>query len=237
MPNWYKSSNKSLLKYIPSVFDKNTGWGKVSRLLESLSGDMVDTYYLRLSGFSKKQKYDLFGQDAYQINQEIWGKDVYDYFSTHLNLSNIDRLMAVDQITHLPEYILAKSDISGMANGLEVRTPFIDVKVVEWINKLDSSFKNKDYSKRILKDILRESGVDQDIVHRKKAGFTPPLRQWMKDSDSVLQHYLLSKDSTLNFLDANYLRQIYNDNLSTDYSMSNNLFTLLVLGVWLEKNI
>jgi asparagine synthase (glutamine-hydrolysing) len=237
LPNWYKSSNKSLLKYIPSVFDKNTGWGKVSRLLESLSGDMVDTYYLRLSGFSKKQKYDLFGQDAYQINQEIWGKDVYDYFSTHLNLSNIDRLMAVDQITHLPEYILAKSDISGMANGLEVRTPFIDVKVVEWINKLDSSFKNKDYSKRILKDILRESGVDQDIVHRKKAGFTPPLRQWMKDSDSVLQHYLLSKDSTLNFLDANYLRQIYNDNLSTDYSMSNNLFTLLVLGVWLEKNI
>jgi len=124
-----------------------------------------------------------------------------------------------------------------MANGLEVRTPFIDVKVVEWINKLDSSFKNKGYSKRILKDILGESGVDQDIVHRKKAGFTPPLRQWMKDNDSVLQHYLLSKDSTLNFLDANYLRQIYNDNLSTDYSMSNNLFTLLVLGVWLEKNI
>ncbi len=217
---------------MPSGFDKNTGWGKASRLFESLSGDMVDTYYLRLSGFSKKQKFDLFGQDISQINERIWGEDVYDYFSTRSNLSSIDRLMAVDQITHLPEYILTKSDISCMANSLEARAPFIDVKVIEWINKLNSSFKDRGYSKRILKDILQEAGVERDIVHRKKAGFTPPLRGWMKESDEMVQHYLLAKDSTLNFLDMGFLRKLYNNN----YIQSNHLYTLLSLGVWLDNS-
>jgi len=237
LPSWYKNFNISMLSKIPVAFDKRAEWGKVSRLLESLSGDMIETYYLRLSGFSKKQKYDLFGQDIRQINNSIWSDDVNYYFNKHTNLSNIDQLMAVDQITHLPEYILTKSDISGMANGLETRAPFIDVKFIEWINRLDSSFKNGGYSKRILKDILQEAGVDKDIVHRKKAGFTPPLRGWMKGSDEMVQHYFFAKDSPLNFLNMGSLRPLYKYNLSSDYSMSNHLFTLLVLGIWLEKNI
>jgi asparagine synthase (glutamine-hydrolysing) len=235
LPDLYRGFNRSLLKYTPLVFDKRAGWGKTNRILESLSGDMVDTYYLRLSGFSKKQKFDLFGQDKEQINQNIWNKDIYEYFNKHPNLSSIDRLMAVDQITHLPEYILTKSDISGMANSLEARAPFIDVEFIEWINKLPISFKDGGYSKRILKDILQESGVDKDIVHRKKAGFTPPLKSWMKDSNEIIKHFLLSEESTLGFLDKDYLRGIYEYNASNDYPMSNHLYTLLTLGIWLES--
>lgn len=235
LPELYRDFNKSLLKYTPLAFDKRAGWGKTNRILESLSGDMVDTYYLRLSGFSKKQKFDLFGQDKGQINQNIWNKDIYEYFNKHPNLSSLDQLMAIDQITHLPEYILAKSDISGMANSLEARAPFIDVEFIEWINRLPASFKGGNYSKRILKDILQESGVSKDIVHRKKAGFTPPLKGWMKDSNETIRHFLLSEESTLNFLDKSYLKGVYDYNISNDYPMSSHLYTLLTLGIWLEN--
>jgi len=224
-----------LLRRTPLAFDKSTGWGKVNRLLESLSGSMIDTYYLRLSGFSKKQKFDLFSQDQNQINQDIWNEDIYDYFAKHSSLPSVDQLMAVDQITHLPEYILTKTDISGMANGLEARAPFIDVEFIEWINKLPASFKDGNYSKQILKDILQESGVDKDIVHRKKAGFTPPLKGWMEDSNEIIKHFFLSEGSTLDFLNKDYLKGIFEYNVSNGYPMSNHLYTLLTLGIWLEN--
>ncbi len=229
LPQSYKNFNKKMLRHTPLRFNKNKGWGKVSRLLESLSGDMLETYYLRLSGFSKKQKVDLFNQDYCQIDRNIWNDDISSYLSRHSGLSNIDKLMAVDQITHLPEYILTKSDISGMTNGLETRAPFIDVKFIEWINKLDSSCKVKGYSKRILKDILLETGVDRDIVHRKKAGFTPPLREWMNGSSELVEHCLLSESSPLNFLNKNFLAETYN------HSVSNDIYTLLCLGIWMEN--
>jgi len=235
LPSLYTNMNRSLLRHTPLAFDKSTGWGKINRLLESLSGDMIDTYYLRLSGFSKKQKFDLFSQDQNQINQNIWNEDIYDYFAKHSSLPSVDQLMAVDQITHLPEYILTKTDISGMANGLEARAPFIDVEFIEWINKLPTSFKDGNYSKRILKDILQESGVDKDIVHRKKAGFTPPLKGWMEDSNEIIKHFFLSEGSTLDFLNKDYLKGIFEYNVSNGYPMSNHLYTLLTLGIWLEN--
>ena len=235
LPKQFKELGSFLLTKTPLSFDKAQGWGKISRLIESLSGDFVDTYYLRLTGFSKKQKFNMFGNDKIQIYQNIWNNDIYDYFKKYDNLSNIDKLMAIDQITHLPEYILTKSDISTMANSIEARAPFIDVVFIDWINSLNTSFKNGGYSKRILKDILQESGVSKDIVHRKKAGFTPPLRNWIKKMNDALGHYMLSENSSLDFFDKDVLKQMYRYNIDNNYSMSNNLYILLVLGIWLDN--
>ena len=145
-------------------------------------------------------------------------------------------MLAVDQISHLPDYILTKSDISGMANGLEIRSPFIDVDFIEWSNKLHNSFKNKNYSKRILKDILSDQGIPNDIVYRKKAGFTPPLRKWLQDSDELIRFYFLSDTTPLKFLNKDFLGRLYNFNIENNYSISNQVFILLCLGIWLDQN-
>ena len=231
----FKLTNASLT-HIPYGPNKSTGYGKIARVLESISGNLADTYYLRLSGYSKKQKYDLLNNDTEQLQSNIWNNEIYDYFKTHKNVSPIDQLMAIDQITHLPEYILTKSDISGMASGLEARAPFIDVDFIDWVNKLNSSYKTKSYSKRILKDILQETGVPQNIIHRKKAGFTPPLRKWLSQEDEMLKYYMLSNDSLLSFFSKNIMEKVYNYNRLNNYTQSNNLWIILVLGIWLEEN-
>lgn len=235
-PDYLKKLSTNLLSRIPLSLNKSKGYGKVGRILESISGDLIDTYYLRLTGYSKKQKFSLFDKDRSQLDDKIWNSEIYDYFQTHQNLSNVDKLMAIDQITHLPEYILTKSDVSGMSNSIEARAPFIDVKFIDWINKLEMSYKTKGYSKRILKDILQETGVPSNIIHRKKAGFTPPLRGWLKELDSLLQHYMLSEDSVLSFLSKDIMKQMYTFNLKNDYALSNHLWIILVLGIWLDNN-
>jgi len=235
LPDWYKKMNLSMLNNLPIRLDKKKGLGKVSRLLESMSGDMIDTYYLRLSGFSKHHKLGLFN-DSKQLQQSIWGDDISQYFIKNNDVSNLDKMHAIDQMTHLPEYILTKSDISGMANGVEIRAPFIDVEFIQWANKLQNSYKNGSYSKKILKDILYAKGVPKDIVYRKKAGFTPPLRKWLANSDEIIRHYFFSDNSPLQFINQSFLKRLYDFNIKTDYSMSNQIFILLSLGIWLEKN-
>ncbi len=236
LPKSIFNFNNSLLAHIPYGSNKSKGYGKVARVLESLSGDLIATYYLRLTGYSKKQKFDLLNSDLSQIQVPIWNNEIYNYFEQNRNLSNLDKLMAIDQITHLPEYILTKSDISGMASGLEARAPFIDVNFIDWVNKLNSSYKTKNYSKRILKDMLQETGVPDHIIHRKKAGFTPPLRNWLKEENELLKHFMLDINSPLSFFSKDIMKKMYNYNLLNDYNLSNHLWILLVLGIWLETN-
>lgn len=236
IPNNLLKFNNSLLPHIPYGSNKSKGYGKIARIIESLSGNLIDTYYLRMTGYSKKQKFDLLKNDISQIKTPIWNNEIYNYFEKNRNLSNLDSLMAIDQITHLPEYILTKSDISGMASGLEARAPFIDVDFINWVNKLNSSYKTKNYSKRILKDILQETGVPNHIIHRKKAGFTPPLRNWLKEEDELLKYFMLDNNSPLSFFSKNIMKKMYNYNLLNDYNLSNHLWIILVLGIWLEAN-
>ena len=235
LPKWFIELNLSALKNLPVKLDKKRGLGKLSRLSESMAGNLVDSYYLRLSGFSKHQKFALFDEER-QLFDSVWSSEISKYFKENLNISNLDKMLGIDQITHLPEYILTKSDISGMINGLEIRAPFIDVKFVEWANNLPIKYKTGTYSKRILKDILSDQGIPNDIVYRKKAGFTPPLRKWIKDSDNLIRDYFLSGDSPLNFLTSSYLKDLYDFNHKNDYSMSNQVFILLTLGIWLNQN-
>ena len=235
LPEWFKKLNILMLKNLPIHFNKKRGFGKLSRLSESMSGNLIDTYYLRLSGLSKHLKSGLF-DDLDELDCSVWNEDIDQYLIKNKSISNLDKMLAVDQISHLPDYILTKSDISGMANGLEIRSPFIDVDFIEWSNKLHNSFKNKNYSKRILKDILSDQGIPNDIVYRKKAGFTPPLRKWLKDSDELIRFYFLSDMSPLKFLNKDFLGRLYNFNIENNYSISNQVFILLCLGIWLDQN-
>ena len=234
-PNLFNDFNKQLLMHMPVAFNKRSFNGKFARILEALAFNYCDSYYLRFSGFSLHHKYHMFGQDKGQFSNSIWGERVGNFLKANNGLDSLDQLLAIDQLSHLPEYILNKSDISGMANGLEIRAPFIDTELNNWVNRLDSSFKNKGYSKRIFKDILSDQGVSKEIIHRKKAGFTPPLRSWMKNSHELIRYFCLSSDSPLRFFDANFLRKFYKYNLNNDFILSNQVFKILVLGVWIEK--
>jgi len=236
LPKEILKFNNNMLPYIPYGPDKGKGYGKIARILEATSGDFIDTYYLRLTGYSKKQKYDLLNNNPSLLTTPVWNDEIANYFENNKNLSHLDQLMAIDQITHLPEYILTKSDILGMAHSIETRAPFIDVKFVDWINTLNTSYKTKHYSKRILKDILQETGVPDEIIHRKKAGFTPPLRNWLKEEDDLLQYFMLKDDSILSFFSKDIMKKMYTYNLLNNHKLSNNLWIILVLGQWLEAN-
>ena len=96
------------------------------------------------------------------------------------NISEFDRMTRSDLFSYLPGDLLVKVDMATMANSLEIRSPLLDVNIVEWGISLPRKYKvNGLETKHILKDVAR-SLVPANLVDRPKMGFSIPRAEWMR---------------------------------------------------------
>ena len=104
-----------------------------------------------------------------RLNQFRYGK-----------LSSFDRMIRSDFDSYLPGDLLVKVDIATMANSLELRSPLLDVNVIEWGASLPHKYKIKGFeTKHILKDVAR-SLVPASLIDRPKMGFGIPRAEWLR---------------------------------------------------------
>jgi asparagine synthase (glutamine-hydrolysing) len=96
------------------------------------------------------------------------------------HISAFDRMIRSDLAAYLPGDLLVKVDIATMANSLELRSPMLDVNVVEWGLSLPRKYKIKGFeTKHILKDVAR-SLVPANLIDRPKMGFGIPRAEWLR---------------------------------------------------------
>ena len=81
----------------------------------------------------------------------------------------------------LPNDLLMKVDKTSMAHGLEVRAPFLDVKLVEYYSKIGLEYK---YNRRLFREVVKDL-LPKTILRRSKKGFTLPLSSWMQRKEFV----------------------------------------------------
>ena len=96
------------------------------------------------------------------------------------HLSSFDRMIRSDLNAYLPGDLLVKIDIATMANSLELRSPMLDINVVEWGISLPRKYKVKGFeTKYILKDVAR-SLIPASLIDRPKMGFGIPRAEWLR---------------------------------------------------------
>lgn len=100
------------------------------------------------------------------------------YFDQVGGVSFLDQTTYVDIKTWLQDDILVKADRMSMAHGLEVRSPFLDYRLVEFCATLPDHAKLSWFKqKRILKDCFGKA-LPSEILRRPKRGFNAPTRQF-----------------------------------------------------------
>jgi asparagine synthase (glutamine-hydrolysing) len=107
----------------------------------------------------------------------------------------INRMLHLDMETFLPSLNLAYTDKTSMAFGVEVRVPYIDNEVVDFMSAVPPELKmrgtvRKHLLKRALTDLL-----PAHILHRKKGGFGAPIRTWIVSDLKEMIGDLLSESN------------------------------------------
>jgi len=109
-------------------------------------------------------------------------KNLKAYHTQHIgNENNMNDVLRSDVNLVLPGDMLTKVDLMSMANGLEVRSPFMDVTIVDFAFKLPADYKiTGNGRKRIVQDAFRNI-LPPELYNRPKHGFEVPLLKWFQN--------------------------------------------------------
>lgn len=135
--------------------------------------------------------------------------------------------------------MLRKVDLMSMANGLEVRTPFLDHELVNFSFRLSSDFKiDHQMKKKLVQDASR-SLLPAQLYNRPKKGFEVPLHAWMTNElNDLIVNDLLS-DSFIkeqNLFNLSHVNELKNKLKTSDPADSqSNIWALLVFNFWWKK--
>jgi asparagine synthase (glutamine-hydrolysing) len=93
---------------------------------------------------------------------------------------SLNRMLYLDAKHFLADHNLNYTDKMGMAAGVEIRVPLLDLELVDFATRIPSAMKQKGrIGKAIFKKAM-ESDLPNNVIYRPKSGFGVPLRRWLK---------------------------------------------------------
>ncbi len=171
------------------------------------------------------------------LNPDILSFSQNDSFIGHFNstfaISNYDKMIRSDLDYYLPGDLMVKADIASMANSLELRSPLLDVSVVEWGLQLPKKYKIKGFeTKHILKDVAR-SLVPAQLIDRPKMGFGIPRAEWLRTNLKEMATDLLTDQRAIQrgWFNSDEVKKVLNTHMS-GADRDSTLWPLLMLELW-----
>jgi asparagine synthase (glutamine-hydrolysing) len=219
----------------------NAQWAplrKAHSLLTSLSVSPEMGFYITNSQIKDPQWARLASKEFQQrlgdYHPSTITLDAYNACNAEDHLSKI---LYTDMKTYLPGGILVKVDRMSMANSLEVRAPLLDKECIEFAATVPPKLKyNQGEKKYILKEAFK-SDLPDDILYRKKMGFSVPLKDWFKNEiKSLAEKHLITDNTGLKrYFKLAEISKLWNDHQSGKVDNSNILWSMLMFEIWWKK--
>jgi asparagine synthase (glutamine-hydrolysing) len=217
-----------------SKSSRSDKWGdlnrKIQKLRKGLDLSNEERYFEWCSFSSQNDVYDLLEPSNREKTEWSGGEII-----------NMNDVLIADQQMVLANDMLKKVDLMSMAHSLEVRTPFLDHRIVEFANSLPLKFKMNQKTGKI---ILKEAFIDylpKEIFTRSKKGFEIPLQDWLGSKiEDLFQTFIFSEEylREQGLFDVNFIRFLGKNIKSKNFGERIYLvWSLIVFQHWYNRYI
>ena len=216
---------------------------KLRRAAESLDeSDVLSRFVKIYSFYTSAMKAKLFhpwlaekiSTDGIEARQALRGlqADVAD-------LDPLTQMLYIDTRANLPDDLLMVADKTAMANSLEARVPYLDYRIVEFIESLPPRLKLRGLQGKYLHKKALEKWLPPEVVHRKKKGFANPVDTWLRTS---MRRYvgdcLLSEHAAVNrYFNQDYIRSLVAQHEAGQQNYLRHIYLLISFELWHQKFI
>jgi asparagine synthase (glutamine-hydrolysing) len=189
---------------------------------------------------------------AYALSRQVWmdstfekmafGKDtlnvVKELFDTLPDSSTrvLSKVSLAEMQTYMQNVLLRDTDQMSMKHGLEVRVPFLDHRLVEFVLGVDDAIKYPNSPKQLLVESM-DGLIPNEIVDRPKMGFTFPWKYWMQNELRDFCKKGLDQLEKLEAFKGFGMNEKWSAFLSGDPTTTwSRVWPLVVLGHWIQQN-
>jgi len=216
---------ESLLSAIPVSLSKKAGRA-LNRALEEYPDNYLKEVALSSNSLAKQI-----------INKNNQAYNSYDTFSKLFERqdSELNSIYYGDMRTYMLDDILVKVDRMSMANSIELRSPFLDVNLLEYAATLPENFKTSMKMGKLILRNIAEDYVPKEIIYNKKKGFGIPLKEWFKSDLKDMLIDLITVNRGNGILNYDLIDRLIIEHANNIRDNSEILWLTLCFEIWCNE--
>jgi asparagine synthase (glutamine-hydrolysing) len=232
MPGVLKNGLAPLIANVPGRMER------FKRGVDSLGEPDVLTRFTKVYSFfnadMKAQLYTGALKDGFSADPYGTRRALSRLQSDVRHLDPLTQMLYIDARANLPDDLLMVADKTSMAVSLESRVPFLDYRLVQFIESLPPSLKLNGMNGKYLHKKAVEKWLPKKIVYRKKKGFANPVEDWFRSRmKSFVEDCLLGSSSFMSrYFDQNVIRRLLEADRAGTGQYRRHLYLLVSLELW-----
>jgi asparagine synthase (glutamine-hydrolysing) len=211
---------------------------KVKKFLSAIDQSLEIRHVYWMGAFNFREKGALY-EPALQrvLNKEHVLDTIAMYLTGYSTAEAIQKLQYFDLKTYLQDALLVKTDRASMLNSLEVRVPYLDHELVEFVFSLPPRLRLHNLeSKYIFKKAVKGL-LPGNIIHREKKGFGIPVAFWVKKELKNLILDVLGKDKIKRegLFSYQYIESLLKSHFDNKADNRKKIWTLFMFELWMQE--
>jgi asparagine synthase (glutamine-hydrolysing) len=198
---------------------------RYQQVFSILPGDQIDGLF----------KDGVLGYGSGDSILECWG----DLVGLMDDTDELGGLQFLEVRSSLPDELLMYADKLSMAHGLELRVPYLDKEIVEYVERLPAKFKVRNGARKWLHREVCRTYLPKSILNRPKRGFAVNVvDSWFRGTiNSRMTESLLDGSSGIyQYLRPDAVRRLFSEHTSGHRDNHKILFSLVVFEEWLRTH-